>query len=215
MALNPITELVDQVKEIPKEFIKDYIKDSFGIDIEQFDLLLKLSNKMDVAFVGHDGQNVPLFTPGDHEKLDAYMGIQGIAQSDALQTALQDIPGVTYYDDPTVALSGNVEFDKQKFAAFADSTQLGKLLLLMDDPVDGELVGAGQLSQLMTDLTGAPYEWSLLNVNGNHGGNIFTTTLQKPGQQIEIVSEDGVVETALADSRPWLKLIDGGAAPSA
>ena len=125
---------------------------------------------------------MPVFKPGDHEKIDAYMGINGIAFSETLQESLQDIPGITFYDDPTVALGGNVEFDKAKFAAYANSVQLGKLLLLVEDPIDGETVGAGQLSALMTDLTGAPYEWSLLNMNGHHGGNIFTTTLQKPGQ---------------------------------
>ena len=51
---------------------------------------------------------------------------------------------------------------------------------LSEDPVDGETIGAGELSQLMTDLIGTQYDWSLLNVNGEHGGNIFTTTLPNP-----------------------------------
>ena len=210
MALNPITSLIDELKEIPKELVKDYISETYGIDVDQFDLLLRLSNKMDMAFVEINGTRVPVFKPGDHEKIDAYMGINGIAFSETLQESLQDIPGITFYDDPTVALGGNVEFDKTKFAGYANSVQLGKLLLLVEDPIDGETVGAGQLSALMSDLTGAPYEWSLLNMNGNHGGNIFTTTLQRPGQMIEVVSDDGAVENRRSDERPWLKLIDGG-----
>ncbi len=130
------------------------------------------------------------------------MGINGIAFSETLQESLQDIPGITFYDDPTVALGGNVEFDKTKFAGYANSVQLGKLLLLVEDPIDGETVGAGQLSALMSDLTGAPYEWSLLNMNGNHGGNIFTTTLQRPGQMIEVVSDDGAVENRRVGRAP-------------
>jgi hypothetical protein len=210
LALNPITSLIDEIKEIPIEFIKDQIFATYGIDVDQLDVLLKLNNKLDVAFVTINGERLPLFKPGDHEKIDAYMGIEGVAMSETLQDSLQDVPLVTFYDDPTVALSGNVEYDKTKFAGYFDSVQLAKLLLLGEDPVDGEPIGAGQLSALMTDLTGAPYEWSLLNNNGNHGGNIFTTTLQKPGQVVEIVSDDGVVSTELSDTRPWLKLIDGG-----
>jgi hypothetical protein len=88
--------------------------------------------------------------------------------------------------------------------------QLGKLVLLSEKPVDGETVGAGQLSRLMSDVLGQPYDWSLLNLNGQHGGNIFTTTLPKPGQTMEFDADIGASGLVPVDSRPWLRLIDGG-----
>src|SRR5262249_1515171 len=39
LALNPITTVIDELKEIPIELIKDYIKDTYGVDIDQFDQL--------------------------------------------------------------------------------------------------------------------------------------------------------------------------------
>ncbi|MCA9189899.1 MAG: zinc dependent phospholipase C family protein, partial [Planctomycetales bacterium] len=209
LALNPITDALDAIKELPKQFIEDMIEERYGIDVDQFDLLSKLNNKVDLASITVGDRTIPIFKPGDHAKIDRYLGIQGIAQSDPLAIPANDIPGVTFYEGATVSISTNVEFDKQKFAAYANSVTLGKLLLLSEDPLDGNALAANQMSQLMTDLTGASYDWSLLNINGAHGGNIFTSTLPKPGQEILVQAEVGPSGTFPVDSRPWLLSIDG------
>ncbi len=83
--------------------------------------------------------------------------------------------------------------NKETFAAYANSVTLTKMLLLMeDDPLTAGASSAdGQLSQLYSDLTGSPYDFSLLNLNGNHGGNVLTATL--PG---------------VADGKIWMTSID-------
>src|SRR6266545_1372361 len=65
----------------------------------------------------------------------------------------------------------------------------------------------------MSNLIAAPYDWSLLNNHGNHGGNILTTTLQKPGVLIPILPEEpeyGPAGFFPSDSQPWLSTIDFG-----
>ena len=76
-----------------------------------------------------------------------------------------------------------MEFDKDTFAAYANSVTLGRMLLLSEEPVDGNQNSVNQLSRLYTDVRfrsrhdAATYDFSLLNFNGAHGGNIMTTTL--------------------------------------
>ena len=139
-----------------------------------------------------DGQDtvISLFKAGDHEKIDAYMGIEGIANSRVLSTEELNSPilGIEYHPGAVGQLDGNVEFDKQKFAAYANAVTLAKMLLLQEtNPLGGPAtVGSGQLSELMSDyltqINGVPtsYDWGLLNPVGDHGGNILTTTLPKP-----------------------------------
>ena len=98
---------------------------------------------------------------------------------------------------PKACLKDGVEFDKDKFAAYANSVTLGRMLLLSEEPVDGEQSSANQLSRLYTNfriqlhMTPATYDFSLLDLNGAHGGNIMTTTLP------------GVHDP---EDRPWLVL---------
>src|SRR6185436_10755627 len=66
---------------------------------------------------------------------------------------------------------------------------------LGEDPPSGASTGAGALSQLLTDLTGAPYDFSRLYLNGRQGGNIMTAALT------EQVNERG-------EPVPWLRSID-------
>jgi len=229
LALNPITEVVADIKNIAKDLIKDVIKERWGIDVEQFELLSKLSNKMDVATVTIGDKVLPVFRPGDHEKLDAYMGIQGVANSEEVQDLLLHMPGVSFYDDAKLGLGQNVEFDKTKFAAYADSVTLSKMLLLSEDPVDHDPAATGELSRLMQNQLGsgaATYDFSKLNLVGDHGGNIMTATLPKPGEVLNYVetqrlgvdgltmplehsNPDGTITSFLSDARPWLRLIDG------
>ena len=182
------------MKDAAKNVIKDLIKERWGLDVEQFDLLSKLGNKMDVASVTIGDSVIPVFKPGDHAELDAYMGIHGVPNSSDVQDLLLNIPGVTFYDDAKLDLGQNVEFDKTKFAAYADSVTISKMLLLTENPVDGSTVGAGGLTELMRNQLaqiGSPYattyDFSKLNLVGAHGGNVLTTTLQKPGVVLDHV----------------------------
>ena len=64
------------------------------------------------------------------------------------------------------------------------------LLLQETDPLGA--VSLEQLSKLMNDglaAAGQPatYDWSKLNVWGDHGGSILTTTLPKPAERTDIV----------------------------
>ena len=86
--------------------------------------LSKLNNKLDLASITIGGHVIPIFKPGDHERIDRYMGIEGIAHSENLNDIFTQIPGVTFYDNATIFLDDNVEFDKQKFAAYFDGDLL-------------------------------------------------------------------------------------------
>ena len=135
---------------------------------------------------------VPIFKPGDREKMHRYMGIvDGLAAP----LALPEIEGIQFHPGSSARQNDNVEFDKKKFAAYADAVKLAQMLLLQEtNPLGGPpTAGSGQLSALMSNaltkllteenggvLTTYNYDWTKLNQLGNHGGNVFTTTLQKP-----------------------------------
>ena len=181
----------------------------FGFDIKQLELLEDLGAKMDVAsIVADDGTVVPMFKPDAHAKIDAIMGIQGGSQSEALDERLTERGGMTFYQGAVGALDANVEFDKTKFAAYANSVTLAKLLLLSERPVDGATVAAGALSKFFSDQLGHPYDFSLLNLNGAHGGNVMTATLPKPGQTADIIRDSLVAGQAPSDARPGLYSFD-------
>ena len=93
---------------------------------------------------------------------------------------------------------------------------LGKLLLLQEKPLDGDLASAGQLSALVNNTLAdlgtplaEPYDWSLLNMDPADGGNVLTTTLQKPGVMVDATQADGSIVSVLSDAQPWLLQIDG------
>src|SRR6185503_18364690 len=140
LALNPITDAIADLKEIPKQFIEDWIRGRCGLDVEEIEFLLGMNNKMDVKSFLHQNHNLAIFGPNDHAKIDAYMGINGIVHSEELSELLQDFPGlgIEFYPNAKTELSNNVEFDKTKFAAYADSVTLCKLLLLRDDAIPND-----------------------------------------------------------------------------
>ena len=156
------------------------ILDRYGIDVEQFELLTSLGSKLDVKSVRVGDTVVPIFKPADREKLHYYMGIED-APVDLINLPLDAIPGVEFYPDAAGNFGDNIEYDKDKFLAYRNALQLSKMLLLQEtDPLGA--VSLEQLSKLMNDglaAAGQPatYDWSLLNVWGDHGGSILTTTL--------------------------------------
>src|SRR5205814_6118111 len=121
-----------------------------------------------------------------------------IQQSDDLSSVFYKLPGLSFYRNAKQRLDNNVEFDKTKFAAYFDSVVMTKLLLLHETEFAlGAGGGAtdpslGQLSQLTRDqLTAlgkpgaASYDFTLLNLLGDHGGNVLTATVPKPGFKVD------------------------------
>ncbi|HEY5617025.1 MAG TPA: hypothetical protein VIK60_03730, partial [Vicinamibacterales bacterium] len=201
---NPIEAAINEVKDFVTDFIKGQIEKVFGFSFEVFEFLTDLSSKMDLATIEVGGTAIPVFKPGDHERLDAFLGITPQDHHNALPVAFANpvtIAGVTFtfYADVEGTLTDAAEFNKTTFAAYANTVTLAKMLLLQENPVDGATTGANQLSALFSDvradlsLSPSAYEFALLNLNGAHGGNILTTTLP------------GVPGT---EGRPWLVSID-------
>jgi outer membrane protein OmpA-like peptidoglycan-associated protein len=73
--LNPIEAVVGEVRDFVVDFVKDEIEDRWGFSFETFEFLGSLANKMDLASVTIDGTIVPIFKPGDHDRLDGYLDI--------------------------------------------------------------------------------------------------------------------------------------------
>ena len=76
---NPIEATIDDVREAVTDLVKDEIEEAFGFSFEVLEFLTDLASKMDLASVtgnvfGFD-IDAPIFKPGDHEKLDALLGI--------------------------------------------------------------------------------------------------------------------------------------------
>jgi Ca2+-binding RTX toxin-like protein len=191
--VNPIKEGVDDLKDYAKNWIKGQIEKRWGFSFETFDYLKNLAAKMDLKQIGAGSVIVPIFKPGDHEKLDAFLGLSGVHHS-APPAGYDQFPGVEFYPGAHGPLLDDAEFSKTDFAAYANAVTLTKLLLLMEDSAEtGQSNGTAddQLSALYSDLSGAPYEVSHLNLHGAHGGNVMTMTL--PG---------------VNGSTPWMASID-------
>ena len=127
--------------------------------------------------------------------------------TDVLQE-LTGLPGLEFYAGATGRPNDNVEFDKTKFEAYQNSLRLAKMLLLQEtDPLlpDPGPAHRGELSRLMTNALialgdpGADYNWRLLNVVGDHGGDVMTTTLPKRVPFNGIAGVSGTAITVSAD----------------
>src|SRR6266545_4477785 len=207
IVLNPLKDIAAAFDEVVDNFIRDQIKERFGIDLEVYEFLEQLNSKMDLASITVGGTELSMFKPGDHERLDLLMGLPAdhhapLSAEVGESVTFLDIT-FTFYAGAEGRLADTAEFDKHGFAAYDNSVTLSRMLLLMEDPADGAgggTAGANQLSKLYSDilttLEGRPtrFEFSLLNLNGAHGGNVLTSTLPGiPGSEL----------------RPWLVSIDG------
>ena len=193
LLMRPLKNAIADVKAKVTDFFDGVILDRYGIDVEQFELLTSLGAKLDVKSIRVGDTVVPIFKPGDREKLHYYMGIED-APVDLINLPLDAVPGVEFYPDAAGNFGDNIEYDKDKFLAYRNALQLSKMLLLQEtDPLG--VVPLEQLSKLMNDglaAVGQPatYDWSKLNVWGDHGGSILTTTLPKPAERPTIVAVD-------------------------
>ena len=160
---------------------------------------------MDLASVSIGSTVVPIFKPGDHERLDEILGMPLNHHQGPVPIGIDRIPGINFnfYPGAQAGLTDDAEMDKDLFAAYANSVTLTKLMYLMEaDPLSNSLYASanGQLSDLYSDIltnlngTATAYDFGNLNLHGDHGGNVLTATLPgAPGS---------------ADGLPWMTSID-------
>ena len=161
----------------------------FGVDIAVLDFILN-SNPSDLIGVKTltiGGHAINLFRPTDHDRIDHILGFTNADHTEFLDIAdiQNDIDPesdlqIEFHPGAKGHLKPNVEYNKEKFAAYANSVVLAKLALLQENLVDEAPVGGLQpktISHVFSDLTGQPYDFALMDLNGNHGGNILTATL--------------------------------------
>jgi Ca2+-binding RTX toxin-like protein len=198
---NPETATASDVQNEKPTFVQKLLTRIFGVDLDTLNYITNLSAKMDLKSIGVTSYSItslPIFKPGDHAKLDALLGLPA-NNSNPPPAGFDDFPGASFYTPTQGTLKDTSEFNKTTFAAYADSVQLLKMALLMENPTDGNAAAAGQISKLYSDeltaINGTPtaYNFNLLNVNGAHGGNVLTATLPGVG----------------AAGTPWLNSIDG------
>ena len=246
--IGPLVAFIKKsIKEKVESWVDAFIKDQFGIDLNLWEYLNNSpSAKLDIASItvpevtlSLEGQpvtiqetEIPIFKPTDHDKLDQYLGFgdsdhhlprkgEGLGATETTDTVtLTDgsVVDITLYGNPQGALNPDAEFDKQKFAAYANSVTLAKMLLLQETLPNGETpVGGKQpktISKLLTDLTGQPYDFAQMTLTGDHGGDIMTATMpdvvNSYGQPVNITSQGPTTSY----DRPlsgdfWLTLMDG------
>jgi hypothetical protein len=127
---------------------------------------------------------IPLFQPGDHAKLDGYLGL-----------------APNHATLPDGGLGDNVVFDKNTFAPYKNTVQMTKLMFL-----DG-----ATLDSVMTALTGQAYSYyGGKETNLPTRGQVMITPwdgAKKPTGQY--VDKDGVTHTIdFHETQQWLRSID-------
>ncbi|MBW1817956.1 MAG: VCBS repeat-containing protein, partial [Deltaproteobacteria bacterium] len=182
-----------------------------------------------------------MFKSTDREKLDEYLGfgdsdhhypfpfvdeVTGIP--DYVQVKQYGVENPTgdkeesakyirtiYHEGARGGLLENVEFDKEKFAAYANTVTTAKMLLLQEeDPLSLSGIQPKTISKLLSDLlpAGQYYDFeAAATLNGDHGGNILTATLSGVTDAFDQLV--GVTETPFYQqpiySDLWLTTIDG------
>jgi Ca2+-binding RTX toxin-like protein len=183
VALNPLKAVLNDAKTYVTDFLKEQIEKRTGLTFGAIDYLKQLGNKMDIASITlPGGAVVPLFKPGDHERLDALLGLPANHHTGPItQSTIATLDHVfKFYAGAQDFLLPGATMNKTTFAAYANAVTLTKLLLLMeDDPMTAGASSADdQLSEVFGDLIGnAGYDFGLMNLNGAHGGNVLTATL--------------------------------------
>jgi hypothetical protein len=192
--LNPLDPVIEWIKNKVTEYLKDVvekaIREKFGIDIEAYEALLKLSPEslLDAKSIMIDGKGIALFDSTAHERLDRYLGFAGTSHLEDLDEALLDQSVVQFWPNAHGRLKQDVEFDKTKFAAYANALTLGKMSLLQETLVGADPVAGLQpktISKLLSDVGGQPYDFATMTLNGQHGGNVLTATM--PGAVDSII----------------------------
>lgn len=167
-ALNPINQLKADVEEYVEGLLKDFIKQRFGFDIDEMIAFWDSpSSKMDVTDVsltlpGGGTVGVEFFREDDHERIDAYMGME---------------PG--HHDGPGGGLGDDDVFDSENFAAYRNAVMMSKLTLLDGAELDrllGDLVGH-EVSYYGDDPQGNIMTTPLPAGSRSYSGNLWLTSI--------------------------------------
>ena len=198
LLINPLNSTIDKIEGLAPLFLKGQLEERFGVDPDLFQLLFDLRNKMDLESIKIGSDTIPIFKAGDHERLDALLGLTGDHHLGDAPT-----PGLAGYvfelhPDAKLGLNDDAHFDKSTFAGYADALTLTKMSLLMEISPAGldnvDVASQMQLSKLYRDNGAPAYDVAKLDLNGAHGGNVLTATLPNV--------------TDVANGQIWLKTID-------
>jgi hypothetical protein len=129
-ALNPLQAPIAEIKEYAKELIKEKIEEELHIDVDQLKSFVTSpthwlgvqSVSLTLPVLGT--QQLDLFEPDTHTKLDTLMALPADHHSDQQVT----LPGVGTI--PSTGLNDAAVFDPEQFAAYRNTVQTAKLLLL-------------------------------------------------------------------------------------
>jgi hypothetical protein len=185
--LNPITAPLDELKAFIKDKLQEAIEDATGVDIDELKSFLTSPNHwLDVdsftitlPFVG-TVVNADFFDPPTtHERLDQLMHLP----DDHHTTQTVFVPGLG--NVPSTGLGDDATFDEDDFAAFANTVQQAKLLLLRGDGLNAvlkhELVSAGVIKSTATVSTYA---------DGATPTNVMFQQLSGPESWLRLIDGD-------------------------
>lgn len=177
--LNPLRLVTAEIKEVAKEILLTEIRKTFGVDVEVLSSFLKHpSYWLDVEQVSLDlgplgTQQVDLFGPEDHERLDALMGLPADHHTDRVIK----LPGGG--TTTSSELSDDALFED--FEVFDNAVTTAKLVLLdgaaLNQVAADQLVDAGVVKSAASISTYADHDERPANVmvEGLGGVNWLTT----------------------------------------
>jgi hypothetical protein len=184
------TSVTKPEAEASKEgFLRKLFRKRFNIDFDTFNIIHNLHAKMDVKSITIGSDTFSLFKSGDHEKLDALLGL---GPDHHVAGGPDVIANVVYHDGAEGQLADDAHFNKLTFAPYKNAVVMTKMALLMETSPDSDATANNQISALYTALRGSAYDAKLLNMHGAHGGNVLTMTLPD----------------AAGTNTPWLVSID-------
>ena len=202
--VNPIALIKANLKEWVVSQIEDAIEKKYGIDIPGLEQFVRrpaqwfcgrASTK--ITLLGHTFTPPALFTPADHARMDAYMGMPSGHH--------EEVEGLPADCGPL-----NAKFNEQTFAAFSDSVTMSKLAFL-----DGAHNLNLALRDVLVDQGAAPSAAAVTTYSAAENFTQCTTVgglipQVLPGNVL-IDTLDGPNATACPTNRglPWLQLIDG------
>jgi hypothetical protein len=170
---NPIEETLAEIEEFAGDLIKDMIKDWTSIDLEAFESFSKHPTawlevdqiSMTLPFLGTT--TVDLFAEGEHERLDAIMGLG----PDHHVVSDPPYPGFPF---ESTRLADDAEWSPDTFAPLKNTITTAKLLLLSDY----------QLNQVLTDILGRTIQ------TYGDGQNIMIDALNDPEAWLRMIDGD-------------------------
>ncbi|MBE2316164.1 hypothetical protein DVA67_009270 [Solirubrobacter sp. CPCC 204708] len=179
-ALNPLQAPIAELKEFAKGKIQEAIEEELRIDIDQLkSFVTSPTHWIGIQSVGLDlpivgPQQVDLFQPGTHEKLDALMHLP----ADHHEDQEVDLPGVGTV--PSTGLKDSAVFDAGQFAAYRNAVQTAKLLLLDGNGLNAAL---GDILKARGDIKGGVATYPA-------NGNLMTTQLSGPLPWLRSIDSD-------------------------